>query len=283
MSKTFGNFEFGEHLFNICFSSGLTCVICLAIGVSLNHMDFFSNEANLWVILALCLVPVWTFITVFFESELKIAYYKTWHDKIMGLIDQSKILQRFAKQYKIKNWKNKLEEVEADGRWHFHADTNYMHRLAEQRDLMIGKIYREYLAEMALKKTTVISAQKELSNAIIKLEEAEDAEKIAKKLCEEAKSPGEIYKQRQSYQIKRRELAEAMTNKSDAEYALQEQTKEREEIINMYQQEAALIVKIFYSRYLKYTESAIKKINKINGLKYTIVDMSKANIPTLTI
>ena len=276
MFKTYENFEAHEHSFNTFFATSLSCIICLAIGGLLATTDFFASSGS-WVIFAiLVLTPIVVFVAVSGESEFRTAYYKTWRDKITGWLDRSKILERFAKQYKIQNWKTKLEQIEVDGRWNFRADTNYMHRLAEQRDLILSKIYQEYINKMVAQENAITEARRNLSNAYVELEAAKDAESMAKDLMDEAKSSGEIYKQRQNYNSKRNAHSIAARNKIDAEHRLQEVEREAKKILDNYKATTYRIKKIFYSRYAKYTESAIKKINRINGLKYTIIDMPEA-------
>lgn len=273
MFKTYESFESHEHGFNTFFATSLSCVVCLAIGCLLSLTDFFDSSSS-WIVFAiLVLIPMIVFIAVSGESEFRTAYYKTWRDRIIGWLDRSKILERFARQYNIKDWKTKLDQIEVDGRWNFHADTNYMHRLAEQRDLFLSKIHQEYLNKMAKQENVVTEFKRTLSNAYVDLESAKDAETIAKNLVDGAKSPGEIYKQRQNYYSKKEACNAAERAKNNAEHLLQEMERELDKITDNYKSTTYRVTKIYYSRYAKYTESAIKKINKINGLKYVIVDM----------
>lgn len=273
MFKTYESFESHEHGFNTFFATSLSCVVCLAIGCLLSLTDFFDSSSS-WIVFAiLVLIPMIVFIAVSGESEFRTAYYKTWRDRIIGWLDRSKILERFARQYNIRDWKTKLDQIEVDGRWNFHADTNYMHRLAEQRDLFLSKIHQEYLNKMAKQENVVTESKRTLSNAYVDLESAKDAEAIAKNLVDDAKSPGEIYKQRQNYYSKKEACNAAERAKNNAEHLLQEMERELDKITDNYKSTTYRVTKIYYSRYAKYTESAIKKINKINGLKYVIVDM----------
>lgn len=278
MFSTYEDFESHEHNFNTFFATSVACAICLTIGGFLAASNFFSNSAS-WVIFAiLVLIPIIVFIAVSGESEFRAAYYKTWRDRITGLFDRSKILERFAKQYKIKDWKTRLDKIEADGRWNFRADTNYMHRLTEQRDLILSKIYQEYINTITAQEKAITEAKRFLSNTYVELEAAKEAESLARTLMEEAKSSGELYKQRQNYNAKRNMYSIAARNKIDAEHRLQEEEREAKKILDNYKATTYRVKKIFYSRYSKYTESAIKKINQINGLKYTIIDMPEAEM-----
>ncbi|MDO4889235.1 MAG: hypothetical protein Q4A25_00880 [Candidatus Saccharibacteria bacterium] len=276
MFKTYEDFESHEHAFNTFFATSLSCAICLIIGGLLALADFFSSSNSWIVFIVLVLIPLIVFVAVSGESEFRTAYYKTWRDKITGWLDRSKILRRFAKQYRIKDWKTKLDQIEADGRWNFHADTNYMHRLTEQRDLLLSRIYQEYLNKMAAQENIITEANRALSNTYVELETVKRTEEIAKTLMEDAKSSGELYKQRQNYSAKRIEHSIATRAKIDAEHHLQEMEREAQKITDNYRATTYRVKKIFYARYAKYTESAIKKINRINGLKYTIIDMPEA-------
>lgn len=278
MFKTYENFESHEHGFNTFFATCVSGTICLATGALLATTGFFTNT-NTWTVVVfamLVLFPIMVFVAVSGESEFRTAYYKTWRDKIAGWLDRSKILERFAKQYKIQNWKTKIDQIEADGRWNFHADTNYMHRLTEQRDLILSNIYQEYINKMVNQENIITEARRTLSKAYIELEAAKEAEDYAKDLMENAKSSGEIFKQRQNYMTIRNAHSVAARNKIDAEYELEEMEREAKKILDNYKAATYRINKIFYSRYSNYTESAIKKINQINGLKYTIIDMPEA-------
>lgn len=276
MFKTYESFESHEHGFNTFFATSVSCAVCLAIGGFLASVNFFNNSSS-WVIFSiLVLIPIIVYIAVSGESEFRTAYYKTWRDRVTGWFDRSKILERFARQYKIQDWRTKVDQIQADGRWNFRADTNYMHRLTEQRDLLLSKVYQEYINEMVKQENAITEARRTLSNAYVELEAAKDAELMAKTLVEDAKSSGEIYKQRQNYSAKRANHSVAARSKIDAEHRLQEVEREARKILDNYKATTYRIKKIFYARYAKYTESAIKKINRVNGLKYTIIDMPEA-------
>jgi len=276
MFKNYEDFESHEHNFNTFFATSFACVVCLGIGGLLALVDFFSKPSSWIVFGVLVLIPIIVYVAVSGESEFRTAYYKTWRDKMAGWLDRSKILKRFARQYKIKNWRTKPDQIEADGRWHFRADTNYMHRLTEQRDLLLSKIYQEYLNKMAGQENAITEAKRNLSNAYVELEAAKESEANAKILVDNAKSSGEIYKQRQNYSSSRIRHSTAARAKNDAEYHLQEMEREAQKITDNYRTIAYRVKKVFYTRYSKYTESAIKKINRVNGLKYTIIDMPEA-------
>lgn len=273
MFQTYSNFKSHEHNFNTFFSTSVACVVSLLIGGLLAPTNFFNSTNSWFVFLLLVVFPMIVFVAVAGEAEFRTAYYKTWQDKITGKIDQSKILKRFAKQYKIKNWRVKVDQIDADGRWNFRADTNYMHRLTEQRDLLLSEAYEEYIDLIKRQDSVIIEAKRVLSNMYVELEAAKGAKAIVKGYLDDAKSSGEKYKQRRDYDQKVVAHSLSAEAKIDAEYQLEEAEKEKKTIFDNYKNTVYQIKTIFYGRYSRYTEYAIKKINKINGLKYTIIDM----------
>lgn len=278
MFTTYEKFEHHERSSNVIFVTFITIVISLFIGGFLASIDFFNNFSMWFVLLILIFAPVIVFIASSRDAEIKTAYYKTWCDKIAGRLDQHKILVQFARQYKIKNWRTRLEDIEADGRWNFHADTIYMHRLADHRDLIISKIYQEYLNMSTEQRKRIIEANRIVVDTSIKYETAKKNEIMVKGLLDSAKSSGEIYKQRQNYSDAMREVNTCEVAKNDALHRLRELERDRENLLESYKSVIYRIMKIYYNRYAKYTETAIRKINQINGLKYTIVDMPSPEI-----
>ena len=207
------------------------------------------------------------------DTELKTAYYKNWCDRVVGWFDQNKILQQFAKQYQIPSWRFELNEIEVDGRWNFHADTDYMHKLADQRDLLISQIHQNYLNKRSEQNKILIEANRLLTEASIQRETASQNEKDIKVLLEKAKSSGETYRQRREHEKAIANLESCEIAVNDARHHLKSLEQDCENLRNNYESVIYRITKIYYLRYVKYTKTAVKKINKINGLKYSIVDM----------
>lgn len=278
MFKAYENLEEHDRAFNTLFLTSIAVVLAFLIGGVLVVNGFFENSASWFVLTILIVAPVVVFVAVSNEPEFKAAYYRTWKDKICGKKDQNKILEQFAKRYKIKNWRTKLESMEADGRWHFHADTSYMHRLVDRRDFLISQVYQEYLDLGSEIKKTRIAAEKLFNDACDELHFAEDAERNAKQLLELTETPAGIYNQRQEYSEALKKLGDCKRNKNEAGYRLQRLTQEEIQLKDNFRETVYRIAKIYYIRYSKYTESAIKKINQINGLKYAIMDMPEPKI-----
>ena len=278
MSIVYDNFESHDRAFNAFFATSIAIVASFLIGGFLASIRFFNNSYAWFVAAILIVTPVIVFVAVANEPEFKTAYYRTWKDKISGRLDQRKILEQFAKRYKIKNWHTKLESMEADGRWHFHADTNYMHRLVDRRDLLISQVYQEYLKRNNELKKAIIAASKNFEDACTELQFAESAEANAKKMLEVAEPPAGIYNQRQEYGAILKRLNECMKNRNEANRIVQTLRQETNQLLDDFKETIYRIVKIYYIRYSKYTELAIKKINRINGLKYAIMDMPEPRI-----
>ena len=276
MFQTYNNFESHEHGFNTIFATGTTVVISLLIGGWLASINFFNSSNTWFIFLILIAAPIVVFIATSGNSEFRTAYYKTWRDKLIGRLDQRKILKQFAKQYRIKDWKTKLENIEADGRWNFHPETNYMHNLTEQRDLLLSRIHQEYSDKLTEQNKLIIEEKRVVANAGVQVDLAKKAEIISKERLDSAKSSGEIYKQRHDYNSSVRKVSECEEAKNNALHQLREAEQDRENLHENYRDVVYRVIKIYYVRYTKYTESAIKKINRINGLKYEIADMPEA-------
>ncbi len=274
----YGDFEKHEQNFNTFFSTTSVAVISLLIGGVLASLNFFNNTVTLFVLLILIAAPVTTFLMVFNESEFKTAYYKTWRDKFAGKCDQRKILRQFAKQYKIKNWRTKLDKIEADGRWNFRIETNYMANLTRQRDLLISRVNQEYARLLTAQNKRIITAKNEIANTKVETEMAKKKENNVKKMLDGANLPGETYKQRQNYAQSLSSVASCEQNENNAECNLRMTEQDEKELGNSYREFVYRIEKVYNARYEKYANSAIKKINRVNGLKYTIVDMPKSEL-----
>ena len=278
MFTTFANFEQHEKSFNTFFATGIAIAVSLLVGGVLAVTGVFDRGETWFLFMLLVLIPIVTYVATAGNSEFRTAYYKTWRDMMKGRRDQYKILERFARQYNIKDWQTKLEGMDADGRWNFHADTDYMHFLTEQRDLLINKIYAEYITLVEKQDREIRDAQKALRDAEIELNVAEKKEESAKELIKDAKTPGEIYKQRQVHALRIDERRICQRNLNTTQFELKNQEASREKLDEMYDAVVLRVIVVYYERYSKYTERAVKKINAVNNLKYTIVDMPSPKI-----
>ena len=205
------------------------------------------------------------------------AYYKNWQDRIKGVIDRRKILQSFAKKYNLRDWHTKIEKIKADGRWKFHANTNYMKTLVDERDILINQIHQDCDELIAAKNDDIILAKRDIENANIGLDGAMANRDNTAQRLKLAKTAAEQYTEYCNLKQDNRLLQEAKTALNDAEFELKRLNEEMETILEVYCDTIYRINRVYQDRYRNYTESAIKKINRINGLKYTIDEMSKTD------
>ena len=271
--------KFIEHdkAFNITFATILATIIVVAIGWTLALAGFY-NEKNTWAsILFLAAVPVIVFLSQYGRTDIKIAYYKTWRDRTNGLKDRRKILLNFARKYRLENWRKKLNKIEADGRWKFHAGTNYMKSLADERDILINQIHEDCTRVLKQKNIDIITAKENIKNANITLKGANDSKQYSVELYNLANSPEEKYVQRCNMRQDDKNIHAAEIACSTAEHELMKRYEEKEAILDEYRDTISRVNKVYYNRYRNYAESSVKKINRINGLKYDIEDMPETD------
>ncbi len=274
--KHYNSFRLHGHLFNLLFSTSIAVAISLLLGEFLNEWEIFpkytGSLSGFWLLI---IIPIAVFVAGAANSEVRVAYFRTWHDLLRSRLDQKKILKQFARQYNISNWRIRINHVDTDGRWNFRAETPYAEHLANQRDLLLNQIYQDYLENLNLLNTETTHAKRNLKDAENELEVAEKLLHNTEKLLEAAKTDGEIYVQRQKYNRllgKVRDCKEVVNHRQhdlklieDAKNALVADLRE----VNY------RVTKVFESRYEKYTERVVKKINRINSLKYHLVGMPK--------
>lgn len=281
MFESYKKFIKHDRSFNTFFVTTATALAAIVIAWIMISARFFTNQ-NSWIAaIVLAALPVIAYIAMSGESEFHSAYYKTWRDYLTGVNDRKKILENFARKYNIGNWRKKVEDIEVDGRWHFHADTRYMHELAHQRDLLLSRIEDDYKDSISKVDKQIADSKTLLQNATLDHKMAvtnvattkrrlEKAEELFKKSSEYS---SEVYQQR--CELSRREQIEKQADKNINNQRCEQEKLEKEKvaITKNFEDVVYRVRKIYYSRYSKYTELAVKRINKVNGLKYTVVDM----------
>ena len=90
-----------------------------------------------------------------------------------------------------------------------------------------------------------------------------------------AKTAAEKYYYREQYDKRTLEKLTVEKEVHDALCDWNVAKRERERMNKTYSITVEQVNKIYNERYAKYTERAIKKLNKIHGLKYKIADMSE--------
>lgn len=278
MFDTFTEFEDYERAFNTVFVTSATTILSFFVGGLLASAGVFNNPNTWFIILTLIAIPIIVFIASSNTADFHTAYYRTWQDNFMGWKDQRKILHQFTKQYNIKSSNSKPEHIEVDGRWNFHASTHYGQQLAEQRDLLINRLYQEYLTKLTYCQKDIIESKRNITEAEIKLSTAIKFKENAKALLQKAKSSGEVYKQRQNYNDAIQKTKEYENIKNSAIHQLQVIEQDKINLSEQYETVASRIISIYNDRYFKYTKIAMRKINRVNGLKYEIADMPPVNL-----
>lgn len=277
MFKSYQKFIDHERTFNLIFVTVLSTVIVVATGWLLALAGFYNNLGTWVSILFLTTVPVIVFLSQYGRTDIKIAYYKIWRDKAKGIIDRRKILQSFAKKYNLSDWRTKLDKVKVDGRWKFHAGTNYMRTLTDERNILINQIHQDCDKLIAAKNDEIILAKRDIENAKIDLDGAIKAKNITEKRLELADTAAEQYTEYCNLKQDDKTLQDTRIALNNAEFELKRLIEEKEAIFESYRDTIYRVNKVYQNRYRNYTESAIKKINRINGLKYTIDEMPESD------
>ena len=277
MFNSYQKFIEHDRVFNISFATIVSTIIVISIGWILAVAGFY-NEKNTWAsILFLAAVPVIVFLSQYGRTDIKIAYYKIWRDRINGLKDRRKILQNFARKYRLENWRKKLNKIEVDGRWKFHADTIYMKGLADERDILINHIHEDCTKVLEQKNEEIIKAKENVKTADINLKSANANKENTIELYEIATSPEEKYVQRCNLRQDNKNVQNAEIAYNTAEHELMKKYEEKEAILDEYRDAISRVNKVYYNRYRNYSESSVKKINRINGLKYEIEAMPETD------
>lgn len=274
--KHYNSFRFHAQLFNILFSTSLAVAASLFLGELLYQWQIFrdynGSMSGYWLLL---IIPITVFMVEAANSEVRVAYYRTWHDLLRSRLDQKKILRQFARQYNISNWRIRINHVEPDGRWNFRAETPYAESLAKQRDLLLNQIYQDYLENLHILETEVLRCKRNLKDAENTLETTEKFLRNTEKLLTVAKTDGEIYVQRQRYNRLLSKVSEAKAHLNHKQHELKLAEDAKNALIADLREVNYRVSKVFESRYEKYTERVVRKINRINRLKYHLAGMPK--------
>lgn len=277
MFQSYQKFIDHERTFNLIFATILTTVIVVTIGWLLAMAGFYNNLGTWVSILFLAAVPVIVFFSQYGRTDIKIAYYKIWRDKVKGIIDRRKILQSFAKKYNLSDWHTKLDKMKVDGRWKFHAGTIYMRTLTDERNILINQIHQDCNELITIKNDEIILARRDIENANINLNSAIAAKDNTEKRLELANTAAEQYTEYCNLKQDEKVLQDTRIALNDAEYEVKRLNEEKEAILESYRDTLYRVNRVYQNRYRNYTESAIKKINRINGLKYVIDEMPESD------
>ena len=274
--KVFEDFKRHEHNFNVAFATIVSIILSLTIGGLLIVFGILETR-YLWAVIAIALLlfPIVAYLTIDGVTEFRTAYYKNWQDYLKGKIDQKKIIQSFARKYKLPDYRIKPENIEVDGRWNFCADTNYMRTIVNQRNILLADLDKEYSDEVTGLDKRIITLEKEHADRSTEQQAISDLKDNAVALEKLSKQAAEKYYYREQLEARIGDKLNADNRVHEALRQWNIAKKNRDNLQEVYQITVAQINKIYNERYVKYTENAIKKLNKIHGLKYRIADISE--------
>ena len=271
---SFSRVEQSDKKFNIIFSVSVSVVVSVFIIGLITYLGF-AKVPYCWVAYSvLVFLPVVVYAIARTQStSYKMAYYKKWVDKFLGVLDRRVILKDFMQKYEIDSLKTKVKDVKADGRWRFKVSTSHVRGLITEKNTILlhlenDRIHAEKLLDVIIEKQQKILKDEEADE-----EKLQTKKRILDNLLEEAKTAGEIFKQRRDLEEVQKKLNDAKKRLNDATYELNVAKKEKDEAIKSFENAEKRTKDYYYLRYQNYTSLAIKKINEINGLKYKIDDM----------
>lgn len=275
MFDCFERFRKHRVNFNAFFSTTIAILVSISLCALFIKMGLYSrSNPDVYVVsFIIAAIPVVTFLASYAPHKLRPAYYETWRDRYRARKDKRKILEQFARQYNIPNWKEKIDEIKIDKRWNFHANTKYMDLLAYERSVALNDLRRENAQKIEEINKKIFESEKAVGFAKIDLDDAGKKVIETDHLLRTAKSSGEVYKQRNDYRQATEHEKSCEKQLCDAEYNLEKDRETKKKIGEVYDKCFLDIVRFYNARYLKYMEIAIDKINKVNGLRYTVDGM----------
>ena len=92
----------------------------------------------------------------------------------------------------------------------------------------------------------------------------------ARRRLKNAKSSDEIYVQRKNVEEKEYERTETQKKVTDLMHIVEMLKIKKNELKNVYERYISQVELVYDERYRRYAEYAVKKINEVNGLKYSL-------------
>ena len=157
--QTYQNYANHGRTFNAYFLTFLSVFTSIMTGMFLYNVKVLDSNNAGWILTILIVVPILIFVANWNNYSLRIAFYKTWKDILQGRVDRKKLLKEFARTYRVKTWRKKVEHIEADGRWNFKANTPYIRSLTEERDSWVSLLYQECIDKVADIDKQIIAAK----------------------------------------------------------------------------------------------------------------------------
>lgn len=271
---SFSKVEQSDRRFNITFSTVTSIVISTAITGVITYLGF-AFVPYCWVAYsALILLPVITYAIARTQAtSYKMAYYKKWRDKILGVLDRGKIFKDFKQKYKIDSLKAKTGDLKADGRWRFKVSTAHVRGLITEKNTILLHLENERIHEEELLDETIERQSNILENEKTENRALDDKAKARKELLNKANGAGAVFNSRLNYEEALKELSESNKRINDATYELNLAKRRKDLARENFENAVKRTKDYYYLRYQNYTSSAIKTINMVNGLKYKIDDM----------
>lgn len=276
--QTYQNYANHGRTFNTYFLTFLSVFTSIMTGMFLYNVNVLDSNNAGWILTILIVVPILIFIANWNNYSLRIAFYKTWKDILQGRVDRKKLLKEFARAYRVRTWRKKVEHIEADGRWNFKANTPYIRSLTEERDSWISLLYQECIDKVADIDKQIIIARNHNDNNNRELNLATQTANEAENMLNNAKSAAETYYQRQKVAIRRTVKKDFEQNVLNSQHSIRTLQVERKNIIDDFYQSATRIIDSYNGRYEKYAESAVKILNKINNLHYVILPIPESSL-----
>lgn len=271
---SFSRVEQSDGRFNTIFCVSLSVCISVAVIGIITYFGFALVSYS-WIIYALLVfAPVITYAIVRTQAAVyTMAYYKKWTDAILGVLDRRKILDEFKHKYKIDSLQAKANDIKADGRWHFKISTAHVRSLIAEKNSILLHLDKDRIDVEAQLNDRIAFLENELKKLNDEKATVEREEAILLEKLKNAKTSKEVYMQRTEYEIVRRYLNKCATKIDDANYEVTIAKHGKDKALKSYENSVKKTKDYLYLRFQNYTRSAVKTINMVNGLKYSIDDM----------
>ena len=274
--NSFSKIEKADRSFNIAFSVIVSVVLSAIIIGTITFFGFYLVPYCWFIYVILILIPAVVLSIAETQGyEYQMAYYKKWIDLILGILDRDKILKDFTKKYRINTYKTKVEDIKADGRWHFKVSTDHVRNLIVKKNTVLLHLSDDKTREETRLNEMISYQEKILANEKSYRESLRKEEKIMIGLLGNAKSTKEVFKQRRDYEILAKKINDSERRINDANYELTVARGRKDKLLKDFENANKKARDYYYLRYQNYTNRAIEKINNINGLKYKIADMGE--------
>lgn len=271
---SFSRVEYSDRKFNIIFSVSVSIAISVFL-IGLVTFLGFANVSFCWVVYALLvLMPVVVYAIARTQAaSYKMAYYKKWQDKILGILDRDKIFKAFKQKYNVNSLKARASELRVDGRWHFKISTSHVRGLITEKNAILLHLEKERINKEEMLDEIIESKNNFLENEKTENRALDNEAKATKSLLDKAKTAAAVFALRNDYGVVLKKLSESNKRINDATFEVNVAKRRKDEAVLEFENAVKRTKDYYYLRYQNYTKSAIRTINSVNGLKYTIEDI----------